>query len=271
MMQASKDSTGVDPMTVGKLLSMCASRDRCLDGLRYAWPEHRVWATPIVVPNELRKSPAKVPLIDRDEMIEALSPNRTNDSFAVGVRGGASERCSKCSHAHESGGPIQISVEHRTAVVDQELVLLLPREGVAELLNGPLGARMIRHIAVQDSPRTDFHDDVHVQYTKSSGDDIEEVAGDNILGVVADECVPTHRTGLAGLRLQVEDICESSVARLGCQVSEAAHRPCAVRPTSGLRHSSRGSELGDRVELAVGLASAISIATAFETLPGASV
>lgn len=184
-------------MTCGKLVSMCASRNRGLDGFRNAWPECGVGTSAIEVDNELVKNPPDVQLIERDQVIETFSSYRADESFAVGVRGGTSERRAECSHPHHARGPIQISVEHRTAVVDQELVLLLPREGVAELLNGPLGARMAGQVAVQDSARADFHDDEHVQYIKAGGDHIEEVAGDNVFGVVADEGAPTHRAGLA--------------------------------------------------------------------------
>lgn len=120
MMEAAKHRTGVDPVTIGRLVSICASRNRA------AWMgsgkrgPSAVWKSPIVTGNELVKNPVKVRFINRDHVIETFSSFRADESFAVGVRGGTSERRAECSHPQKSGGPVQIGVEHGTSVVDQE-------------------------------------------------------------------------------------------------------------------------------------------------------
>jgi hypothetical protein len=61
----------------------------------------------------------------------------------------------------------------------------------AELLSGPLGSRMIRHIAVQDPTGADLDPDKDVQGLKRRRHRSEEVAGDDGTCMIVKECRPT--------------------------------------------------------------------------------
>ena len=54
-----------------------------------AWPQARVWTPAIVVRDPLLEDASEVTLIQRDQPVQALAPNRPNQSFAerVGVSG----------------------------------------------------------------------------------------------------------------------------------------------------------------------------------------
>jgi len=68
----------------------------------------------------------------------------------------------------------------------------------AELLSGPLGSLMIRHIAVQDPTRADLDRDKDVQDLKRGCHRGEEVAGDDGTCMIVKECRPTLTGRLPG-------------------------------------------------------------------------
>src|SRR5215217_6037394 len=63
-------------------------------------------------------------------------------------------------------------------------------ERLAELLRGPFRRRVGGHIVMQDSAGAQIHDDKYVQRSENRGDDNEEVARRDRLGMVADESQP---------------------------------------------------------------------------------
>jgi hypothetical protein len=63
-----------------------------------------------------------------------------------------------------------------------------------ELLQGPLGRWVRSEIAVRDAPRPDLHQEEHIQHSKPSCNDNEEIA-DNGLSMIADKRLPLLRGG----------------------------------------------------------------------------
>src|ERR1700693_2615503 len=62
---------------------------------------------------------------------------------------------------------------------------------LTELLSSPFGSRMIRYIAVQNPPRTDLDRDKDVQDLKRRCHRGEEIAGDDVTCMIANERRPT--------------------------------------------------------------------------------
>ena len=62
---------------------------------------------------------------------------------------------------------------------------MIAGECFPQLLQGPFRAGMIGDIAVQDSASAQFHENEHIQDTKSGCDHDEEVAGHHRLCVIA--------------------------------------------------------------------------------------
>ena len=62
---------------------------------------------------------------------------------------------------------------------------------LTELLSGPIGSRMICHIAVKSPSRTDLDRDKDVQDLKRSGHRGEQVAGDDGTRMIVNERRPT--------------------------------------------------------------------------------
>jgi hypothetical protein len=74
--------------------------------------------------------------------------------------------------------------------MNQKPVPMIKGQKLAELLDRPLGGRMCGDIEVQNSPRTNLHRDKYIEDPKFDRDGNKEVAGDNGLGVISDECRP---------------------------------------------------------------------------------
>ena len=62
---------------------------------------------------------------------------------------------------------------------------------ITELLSGPIGSRMICHIAVKNPPRTNLDGDKDVQDLKHSGHRREQVAGYDGTRMIVNERRPT--------------------------------------------------------------------------------
>ena len=61
--------------------------------------------------------------------------------------------------------------------MDEELVLVLARNGFSELLQHPFRGRMCGHVVMQNPPAAYFHDHEHVQHSKTGCDSNQEITG----------------------------------------------------------------------------------------------
>jgi hypothetical protein len=64
---------------------------------------------------------------------------------------------------------------------------MIEDQELAELLGRPFGSRMLRDVAVKNTPRVDLHSNEHIHDPKSSRDGNEEVTGNDALGMVPDK------------------------------------------------------------------------------------
>ena len=79
--------------------------------------------------------------------------------------------------------------------MDQETVGMIARNRFAKLLQGP-GCRWMRSdVAMYDAPCPDLHQEEHIESSEPSGYHNQEIAGDDGLGMIADERPPVLRRG----------------------------------------------------------------------------
>jgi hypothetical protein len=141
-----------------------------------------------------------VPLVDRNQIIQAFAPDRPDEPFAIRVRLGSEDRRSDRSHAKVLQGSIERRREDRIAIVNDEPVWMRIGENLPALLRGPFGGGMMGHIEVQNPPRADLHRDEDAEDLKLYGDRHQKIAGDDRLGLILDEGRPTLiATSTAGL------------------------------------------------------------------------
>lgn len=147
----------------------------------------------LVVPQRL----PQMRLVDRDHVVETFSPNRTDDTLAIGILPWASPSRFDFLDAHSFDGVRELFAVDRVAVVKQTARRFIERKRFANLLRGPRGRRMRCDADMQNPPVAVSHQDEPIQQAKGDCRHGEEVARDNPGGVVLQECSPRFRSGLA--------------------------------------------------------------------------
>jgi len=64
-------------------MSMVTGRKRSLNRTR---PQGRVWSATNVVGNEFTKDASQMPLVQWNQVVQALAPNRANRALAISIR-----------------------------------------------------------------------------------------------------------------------------------------------------------------------------------------
>ena len=102
----------------------------------------------VVVGDILPQNGAKMPLVDNDHVIQALSAERAYYPFGDGVRLGSSNRGEYSFDAQPSCPRIEAPTIAAVAIPYQELWLLTPGCGLNQLSPDPLCPRVRRHVQV---------------------------------------------------------------------------------------------------------------------------
>ena len=66
-------------------MSMATGRGSCLNWFRKTRPQGRVWSAAIVVGNEFTEDALQMPLVQRNQIVQALAPNTANHPLAMSV------------------------------------------------------------------------------------------------------------------------------------------------------------------------------------------
>jgi hypothetical protein len=183
-------------------------------------------------------------LSQRDEEIQALSADRSDQAFANSIRLGRPERRPQYAHVDGGHGFIQFPGEDAIPVVDQEAERLITAECFPQLLLGPFRAGVIGDVDVQNPAPAQFHENEYIKDTESGRHHDEEVTSHNSLGMITHEGQPA----LAGIGL--------SAGTLGQILTYRARRNPDAQlqfqlvgdvslPRSGSLEPSGGSTLGD--------------------------
>ena len=104
----------------------------------------------------------------------------------------------KWFHAESRNNLREDFAELRITIPYQEPGWFLVREGVSQLLSGPLCRGMCSHVEVNDSSSIVRKEDKHIEQLGGDGWNNEEVQGDDFRGVVLQERFPA----LAGCSLR---------------------------------------------------------------------
>src|SRR5215469_15060128 len=85
---------------------------------------------------------------------------------------------------------VDIRREDVVAIVDDETIRTIARQGFPELLQRPFRRRMGRDVVVENLAGSDLHDDEDVEGAEGGGDHHEEVAGYDDLCMVSNKGQP---------------------------------------------------------------------------------
>ena len=166
-------------------------------------PRAGVRATAIVVRDPLSEHAPQVAFVQRDQKIQALPADRAHQPLAkrIGLRGAHG----RFQHAqiHRCQRSVDIRRVNRVSIVNHELVQAITSDERPELLNGPLGRGMLRHVPVRDPACPDFQDDEHVENPERGHHRDKEVAREHGARVIADKRVPLLRRGSGARRVSM--------------------------------------------------------------------
>ena len=145
----------------------------------------------------LPENSPQVSLVQRNQEIQTLAADTSDEAFAESVRLGRMERRFQDAQAHRLQGRIELGGVNGVAVVDEEPVRFLSRDGLPELLERPVRGGMSGDVAVSDPACSHFHDHENVQHPKAGCRTDEEITCQQALGMVVNKRHPTLRRGAA--------------------------------------------------------------------------
>jgi hypothetical protein len=157
-------------MSDGQFVSLDSDRSACLDRLRNAGSQGRVGTTAIVISDEFANGRTKMPLVHRDDEIQALAPDGPDHTLAESVRGGCSDWCFERADPAVFQGLIGRSGKDGITIVDHESIRMVVRQKFAELLNRPFRCRMAGHIDMENPAGANLHRDEDVKYAEGRTD-----------------------------------------------------------------------------------------------------
>lgn len=163
------------------------------------WP--RVWR--VLVEGEMRprslvvrdigaEEPSQMAFVEHDDVVEALTSDRSDDSFDIGILPGRSRCRANDRQAERRDRAVERGVEDRIAVVQNKARRrdLAPGKRFAELLPGPRRGGVLRHTDVQDTATVVCQDHQHVQNPTREGGYGAEIDGDERADVIREEGAP---------------------------------------------------------------------------------
>ena len=153
MMQPTENGLRSDSKTDGQLMPMDAGRNNCLRWLRNSRSQCRMRASTIVVTNEFLMDEAQVPLADRNQVIQTLAPDRSDEPFTIRIGFRRANWRSDRTHPKLLQRCIKRRRKNRIAIVNNDSIRMRLGEDFVELLSRPFGSRMRRDIEVQNPPR----------------------------------------------------------------------------------------------------------------------
>src|SRR5919201_3379464 len=152
--------------------------------LRNARTETAVWPPAIVVTDPLSKNRTKVSLVERNHEVQTLTTDCADQALTKRVRLGNASWRPEYRQTHRLDCTIDAFRVNRVAIVNHESVPLIAGHDHPKLLRGPVRGRMVRHVEMPDSSRSDFQHDKHIDHAECGGDDDKEIAGESRSAVV---------------------------------------------------------------------------------------
>src|SRR5262249_35853985 len=135
----------------------------------------------------------EMPLVQRNNEVQTLSPHRSNDAFANSIRHRRLYRCFEHMQPHMTHALVNLFGKDGIAVMNEHAICMVSRDCFTELLGGPRRRGMRRDIDVQESAARMLNDQKHIEETECRGNRHAEVARDDAFGVIMDKRRPALR------------------------------------------------------------------------------
>ena len=196
MMQATDFGNRDDPARLGEL-----------DGpdVGCILVEREMRASLVIVREVADQDAAQVPLTEDEHMIQTLAPDRTDEALREGILPRAVRRREDFLDPQALHAVPKLLAVDLVAVAEEVGRRGVIREGVDDLLGGPVGGGMLGHVEVDDAPTMVGEHDENEEDAEPSGGDGEEVDGDEVPDMIGQERPPGLRGRGAPLREQAGD------------------------------------------------------------------
>src|SRR5438132_8738474 len=167
--------------------------------------EREVSTRPVVVRKVASQGAAQVSFAKDEDVIQTLAPDGADQPLREGILPWAVRRRQDFTDAHALHAlPEQVTVD-RVAIAEEKGRRGVVREGVHDLLGGPVGSGVFGHVEVDDAPAMVHEHDEHEEDAQARGGNREEVEGDQVANMVGEECPPRLRRLGPPLRYQPGD------------------------------------------------------------------
>src|SRR5438128_4022502 len=167
--------------------------------------EREVSTRPVVVREGASQGTAQVSFAKDEDVIQTLAPDGADQPLREGILPWAVRRRQDFTDAHALHAlPEQVTVD-RVAIAEEKGRRGVVREGVHDLLGGPVGSGVFGHVEVDDALAMVHEHDEHEEDAQARGGNREEVEGDQISDMVGEECPPRLRRLGPPLRHQPGD------------------------------------------------------------------
>ena len=148
----------------------------------------------VVVVDELGQDILEVPPAEDQQLVETLAPDRAHPALSERVGARAPVGRPGYADAFAAEDLVEGGGELGVAIVEQELhreraFSDLPGQ-VASLLGDPVAGRMERAAGEMDAAAADLDEEEDVELGQPDGVDDEEVGGEEVIAVLADELPP---------------------------------------------------------------------------------
>ncbi len=162
-------------------------------------------ASPVIVREVRGQDASQMPLAENDSMVEALASHRADEPLREGILPRAVGRREDFVDPHALHSvPKPLAVDLVT--VAQEIGRRGGvREGVHDLLGGPVGGGVLGHVEVDDAPAVVSEHDENEEHAQARGGHREEIEGDQVPHMVGEERPPGLGRRRAALRHQRGD------------------------------------------------------------------
>ena len=141
----------------------------------------------------LGQNPLQMGFVQYDHVVQALPTYRADNPFAVWVLPGRTRCDEDFFDSHVFHAVLEIATVDTVAIADQESRRLVERKGFGDLLRGPLGRGIGRHVEVDDSSPVVTEYDKDVQHTEGHCRHGEEVASRDIGNMIVQKRPPGLR------------------------------------------------------------------------------
>ena len=167
MMQPAENRRGDHSLIIRDLMTVRLRQSVDRHG-RNARTEAGVRSGLVVVTHPLLEHAPKMPFIQHNQPVETLSTDRADQPLAIGIRLRAAHRSLQHRQTHCGNCPVDGRRINAVAVVNEEALWLIAGNHRAELLDGPVGRGVLRHVPMHDPACADLQEDEDSTVCESS-------------------------------------------------------------------------------------------------------